>query len=119
MSLIKNTYPNSLLKLLDLPNNYLISEKQMIDLIITKCERMNSYSNSRYKIPAIIYKQLLTQSWEINHANTSNNTTYIVRASEIKHKLKLIAIKSEPDNYVVLSSTFSDAKVYNISVVID
>ena len=118
-SFIKHTYPSTLLKLFDLPNNYLISEKNLLDMILNKCEKINTYGRPRYRIPIAIYKQLLTEQYEINAIIHSSNTTFIVTPSEIKYKLKKIVIVSDYSDYITLSSIFSDTKIHNIEVIID
>jgi len=116
MNTPRTTYPNSLLKQLNIPSGTKISEKQMVDFIISKCDKMSAYNASRYRIPKKLYMELITEQWELNHINNSSNETFVIRPSEIKNKLKNIMIAADTDQYVILSSIFSTNPVFNIEV---
>ena len=114
----KTTYPNTLLKILNVPNNTKISEKQMINLIILKCDKCEGYSRARYKIPRLLYLELVSEQYEINHIKHSSVQFFPVYLSQIKLHLKKIIKSVDSDDYIVLSSTFNNNPVYNIEVTI-
>ena len=106
-------YPDPLLTELNLPNNSLLTEKDIFQHIINKCSKV--YGN-KYKIPTNIYIKLVVNN---THIINNKNGSIFINSTLIKKYLKKIAIQiNNNNNLLSISDIYSNIPVSCLTVII-